>query len=65
MRPGLKQKNLKAAFFCYVKAPIGTEEGKIFKSAAEFSDFLIQGIFDFNSSIKDDGRQLCAFLSDL
>ncbi|MGA1978054.1 MAG: LL-diaminopimelate aminotransferase [Bacteroidales bacterium] len=39
---GFKAKKPKGSFFCYVKAPIGTEEGKIFKSAAEFSDFLIR-----------------------
>ena len=31
----------KGSFYCYVKAPEGTENGKIFKTAAEFSEFLI------------------------
>jgi LL-diaminopimelate aminotransferase len=31
----------KGAFYCYVKAPSGTENGKIFNSASEFSEFLI------------------------
>jgi len=31
----------KGSFYCYVKAPEGTESGKIFNSASEFSEFLI------------------------
>ena len=31
----------KGAFYCYVKAPTGTENGKVFNSASEFSEFLI------------------------
>jgi LL-diaminopimelate aminotransferase len=31
----------KGSFYCYVKAPIGTESGKVFNSASEFSEFLI------------------------
>jgi LL-diaminopimelate aminotransferase len=31
----------KGSFYCYVKAPVGTESGKIFNSATEFSEFLI------------------------
>ena len=31
----------KGSFYCYVKAPVGTESGKIFNSASEFSEFLI------------------------
>jgi LL-diaminopimelate aminotransferase len=32
----------KGSFYCYVKAPIGTEDGKRFDTAAEFSDYLIR-----------------------
>jgi LL-diaminopimelate aminotransferase len=38
---GFNAKKPKGAFYCYVKAPAGTESGKIFNSAAEFSEFLI------------------------
>jgi len=31
----------KGSFYIYVKAPSGTENGKIFKSASEFSEYLI------------------------
>jgi len=39
---GFDAKKPKGSFYCYVKAPIGTEEGKVFKSATEFSEFLIK-----------------------
>lgn len=32
----------KGTFFCYVKAPAGTQDGRIFNSASEFSEFLIR-----------------------
>jgi LL-diaminopimelate aminotransferase len=38
---GFNAKKPKGAFYCYVKAPIGTESGKLFNSASEFSEFLI------------------------
>jgi LL-diaminopimelate aminotransferase len=31
----------KGSFYCYVKAPSGTENGKVFNTASEFSEFLI------------------------
>jgi LL-diaminopimelate aminotransferase len=31
----------KGSFYCYVKAPAGTENGKVFNTASEFSEFLI------------------------
>jgi LL-diaminopimelate aminotransferase len=31
----------KGTFYCYVKAPSGTENGKVFNTASEFSEFLI------------------------
>jgi len=38
---GFDAKKPKGSFYCYVKAPIGTETGKVFNSASEFSEFLI------------------------
>jgi LL-diaminopimelate aminotransferase len=38
---GFDAKKPKGSFYCYVKAPTGTENGKIFNSASEFSEFLI------------------------
>ena len=32
----------KGSFYCYVKAPAGTEDGKVFNTASEFSEFLIR-----------------------
>jgi LL-diaminopimelate aminotransferase len=31
----------KGSFYCYVKAPSGTRDGKVFNSASEFSEYLI------------------------
>jgi len=31
----------KGSFYCYVKSPSGTETGKVFNTASEFSEFLI------------------------
>jgi LL-diaminopimelate aminotransferase len=39
---GFEAKKPKGSFYCYVKAPTGTETGKIFNSASEFSEFLIK-----------------------
>jgi len=39
---GFNAKKPKGSFYCYVKAPSGTESGKVFNSATEFSEFLIQ-----------------------
>jgi len=39
---GFDAKKPKGTFFCYVKAPAGTEIGKVFNTAAEFSEFLIK-----------------------
>ena len=38
---GFDAKKPKGSFYCYVKAPAGTESGKVFNSASEFSEFLI------------------------
>ena len=39
---GFDARKPKGTFFCYVKAPSGTQNGKVFKTAAEFSEFLIK-----------------------
>ena len=39
---GFDAKKPKGTFFCYVKAPAGTENGKVFNTASEFSEFLIK-----------------------
>jgi LL-diaminopimelate aminotransferase len=39
---GFDAKKPKGSFYCYVKAPDGTENGKVFNSASEFSEFLIR-----------------------
>ena len=38
---GFDARKPKGSFYCYVKAPVGTEDGKVFNSATEFSEFLI------------------------
>jgi LL-diaminopimelate aminotransferase len=38
---GFDAKKPKGSFYFYVKAPVGTEYGKSFKTATEFSEFLI------------------------
>lgn len=39
---GFDAKKPKGTFFCYVKAPAGTENGRVFNTASEFSEFLIK-----------------------
>jgi len=39
---GFRTKKPKGSFYCYVKAPAGTEDGKVFNTASEFSEFLIK-----------------------
>jgi LL-diaminopimelate aminotransferase len=39
---GFNAKKPKGSFYCYVKAPVGTENGITFNSATEFSEFLIK-----------------------
>jgi LL-diaminopimelate aminotransferase len=39
---GFNAKKPKGSFYCYVKAPVGAENGIIFNSATEFSEFLIK-----------------------
>ena len=38
---GFDAKKPKGSFHCYVKAPSGTENGKVFNTATEFSEYLI------------------------
>ena len=39
---GFDARKPKGTFYCYVKAPAGTEDGNSFSTAAEFSEFLIR-----------------------
>ena len=39
---GFNAKKPQGSFYCYVKAPTGTDDGKVFNSASEFSEFLIR-----------------------
>jgi LL-diaminopimelate aminotransferase len=39
---GFNASKPKGSFYCYVKAPVGTEDGKVFATATEFSEFLIK-----------------------
>jgi LL-diaminopimelate aminotransferase len=39
---GFNARKPKGSFYCYVKAPESTENGKIFNTAGEFSEFLIR-----------------------
>lgn len=38
---GFDAKKPKGSFYCYVKAPSGTEDGRVFNTATDFSEFLI------------------------
>jgi LL-diaminopimelate aminotransferase len=39
---GFRAKKPKGTFYCYVKAPVGTQDGLKFKNATDFSTFLIR-----------------------
>jgi LL-diaminopimelate aminotransferase len=39
---GFNAKKPRGSFYCYVKAPVGTEDGLEFKTAAAFSEYLIR-----------------------
>ena len=39
---GFDAKKPKGSFYCYVKAPSGTENGKVFTTASEVSEYLIK-----------------------
>lgn len=38
---GFDARKPKGSFYCYVKAPAGTRNGKVFNTASEFSEYLI------------------------
>ncbi len=39
---GFEAKKPQGSFYCYVKAPAGTGDGRVFNTASEFSEFLIK-----------------------
>jgi LL-diaminopimelate aminotransferase len=39
---GFDAKKPGGTFYCYIKAPAGTKDGKVFNTASEFSEFLIK-----------------------
>lgn len=39
---GFEAKKPKGSFYCYVRAPSGTGDGRIFSTASDFSEFLIR-----------------------
>ncbi len=55
---GFDAKKPKGSFYCYVKAPEGLENGRIFKSASEFSDFLIRESLISTVPWDDAGRYI-------
>lgn len=55
---GFNAKKPKGSFYCYVKAPEGTADGKEFKTAAEFSEFLIHNSLISTVPWDDAGRYL-------
>jgi LL-diaminopimelate aminotransferase len=55
---GFKAKKPKGSFYCYVPAPIGTEDGKVFKTATEFSDFLIRSALISTVPWDDAGKYI-------
>jgi LL-diaminopimelate aminotransferase len=55
---GFDAKKPKGSFYCYVKAPYGLENGKVFNSASEFSDFLIRESLISTVPWDDAGRYI-------
>jgi LL-diaminopimelate aminotransferase len=55
---GFKARKPEGSFYCYVKAPAGTEDGKKFNSAAEFSEFLIKESLISTVPWDDAGRYI-------
>jgi LL-diaminopimelate aminotransferase len=55
---GFAAKKPKGSFFCYVQAPKGTETGVEFKTAADFSDFLIRQSLISTVPWDDAGRYI-------
>lgn len=53
---GFNAKKPEGSFYCYVKAPTGTGNGDEFKTAAQFSDFLIRKALISTVPWDDAGR---------
>ena len=53
---GFDAKKPKGSFYCYVKAPVGIENGREFNSASEFSEFLIREYLISTVPWDDAGR---------
>jgi LL-diaminopimelate aminotransferase len=55
---GFNAKKPKGSFYCYVKAPAGLKNGPEFKSASEFSEFLIRESLISTVPWDDAGRYI-------
>jgi len=55
---GFNAKKPKGSFYCYVQAPTGTEQGEVFKTASEFSDFLIRSALISTVPWDDAGKYI-------
>jgi len=53
---GFDAKKPKGSFYCYVKAPAGTETGRVFNTASEFSEFLIREVLISTVPWDDAGK---------
>jgi LL-diaminopimelate aminotransferase len=55
---GFNAQKPRGSFYCYVKAPSGTADGRVFNSATEFSEFLIQEALISTVPWDDAGRYI-------
>lgn len=55
---GFSARKPQGSFYCYVKAPSGTEDGREFRTAAEFSEFLIREALISTVPWDDAGRYI-------
>ena len=55
---GFDAKKPGGTFYCYVKAPTGTKDGRVFKTASEFSEFLIKESLISTVPWDDAGRYI-------
>jgi LL-diaminopimelate aminotransferase len=55
---GFDAKKPKGTFYCYVKAPAGTENGRVFNTASEFSEFLIKESLISTVPWDDEGKYI-------
>jgi LL-diaminopimelate aminotransferase len=55
---GFDAKKPGGTFYCYVKAPNGTKDGRVFKTASEFSEFLIKESLISTVPWDDAGRYI-------